>query len=637
MTLLSLLFLSPTAAMAQSDTLKNSFSRELDLHEAVVVTGARTATDVRHLPQTVSVVGRNALTAHERTSVLPTLMEQVPGLMVTGRGMMGYGVSTGGTGGMMLRGISSTAGQVMVLIDGHPQYNGIYGHSIADAYQTMMTERVEVLRGPASMLYGSNAMGGVVNIVTRNANQSGEGTRTQLNVGAGSYGSVQAEGSNQTRHGAFTSTVAAHYSRTDNHRPNMGFDQYGGYARLGYELSSTWRVYADADVTHFNASYPGTLDSPMLEADQDITRGAVAIGAENSYQFGSNRTTNGRVSFYDNFGRHRINDGYSANGGTPQARLFRSTDALMGVSAYQTAQLWAGGRITLGVDYQNIFGHAYYTSRATGEVLDTPNKQSGRERNHEIAGYVDWRQDVARWLTLDAGVRYDHHSVTHGEWVPQVGLVYRPMDRAEIKAMASKGFRCPTMREMYLYPPSNTYLLPERLWSYELAWHHRPTADARVAYGLNAFYIKADNIIQAVNKKNVNTGKLHNAGIEADVTWQVNGHWQLSSNHSWLHMKQPVISAPRYKGNLSADMHYGQWTAHASLTHVAGMTTRLATPSTSELREQFTLLNVTFGYQPLSFLRFWLRGENLLAQHYEFVEGMPMPKATVMGGLCMEF
>ena len=53
------------------------------------------------------------------------------------------------------------------MIDGHPQYAGIFDHPIADAYQSFLAERVEVLRGPASVLYGSNAMGGVVNIVTR--------------------------------------------------------------------------------------------------------------------------------------------------------------------------------------------------------------------------------------------------------------------------------------------------------------------------------------------------------------------------------------------------------------------------------------------------------------------------------------
>lgn len=143
----------------------------------VVVTGTRNETDVRHLPMTVSVVNRSQIEKRYEPSLLPVLTEQVPGFFTTARGVMGYGVSTGAAGGMSLRGIggSPTTG-LLVLIDGHPQYMGLMGHPIADAYQSMLAERVEVLRGPASVLYGSNAMGGVVNIVTRRQQEEGVNT-----------------------------------------------------------------------------------------------------------------------------------------------------------------------------------------------------------------------------------------------------------------------------------------------------------------------------------------------------------------------------------------------------------------------------------------------------------------------------
>ena len=95
--------------------------------QEVVVTGTRNATDVRHLPMTVNVLGRQLLTEQHQTSILPTVMQQVPGLFVTSRSMMGYGVSTGAAGGINLRGISGGAGQLLVLIDGHPQYQGTEG------------------------------------------------------------------------------------------------------------------------------------------------------------------------------------------------------------------------------------------------------------------------------------------------------------------------------------------------------------------------------------------------------------------------------------------------------------------------------------------------------------------------------
>lgn len=593
--------------------------------DEIVVTGTRSVADIRHLPQTVTIVGREQLTENHRISILPTLMEQVPGLMITNRGMLGYGVSTGGSGGMVLRGISSGAGQLMVLIDGHPQYNGIYGHSIADAYQTMMTERVEVLRGPASLLYGSNAMGGVINIVTRSTET--DGSQAYINLGAGSWSTFQSEAGYSLRKGKFRLTASGQYSRSDNHRPNMGFEQYGGFAKLQYDINSHWNIFADADVTHFNASYPGIVSVPMLEADQWITRGSVALGIENHY----NRTS-GRLSIYDNFGRHKINDGYNAQTGSPQQRLFRSSDALMGVSWYQSTRLGKGSLLTVGFDYQNIYGHAYYTDRKTGEVLDTPNKQSGEERNHEIAGYVEMRQDLLSWLTAEAGVRYDHHTVTGSEWIPQAGIVIRPRSDSELRLMASKGFRNPTMREMYLYPPSNTDLKPERMWSYELSWKQR-LLSGRLHYGVNLFYIDADNIIQTVNRQNINTGTLKNKGIELELGCRFSRHWSLSTNHSWLNMRHPVLSAPKYKGYLGATMKYGRWSGSAGLMQVCGLYTSVGGKKQTE---NFTLLNATIGYTVCRHVNLWIKGENLLAQKYEYIAGMPMPRATFMGGVNVE-
>ena len=288
-------FLSVTPVAAEDVTDSLSL-------EGVVVTGTRNATDIRHLPMTVTVIEREKLTEQHQTSVLPTVMQQVPGLFVTSRSMMGYAVSTGAAGGINLRGITGGAGQLLVLIDGHPQYNGIYGHPIADSYQTLMAKRVEVLRGPASVLYGSNAMGGVLNIVTRSMRENG--VRTTVDLGVGSYGTIQAEASNQLRSGKFSSTLSAQYSRTDNHRPRMGFEQYGGYLKLGYDINNHWNTYIDANLTHFNASYPGTVSSPLYDADQWITRGVVSAALENHY----NRTS-GALSVYTNFGRHKIDDG----------------------------------------------------------------------------------------------------------------------------------------------------------------------------------------------------------------------------------------------------------------------------------------------------------------------------------------
>lgn len=244
----------------------------------------------------VAVVDRDEIVRRQEASVLPLLTEQVPGLFVTGRGVMGYGVSDGAAGGISLRGIGGgSAAQMLVLIDGHPQYMGLFGHPIADAYQSMLAERVEVVRGPASVLYGSNAMGGVINIVTRR--QREEGVKTDLNVGYGSWNTLQTEAANRIRKGRFTSVVTGSYNRTDGHRADMGFEQYGGYAKVGYEISRRWNAYADVNLTHFNASNPGEITAPVFDNDSRITRGMASVSLENSYD-----RTSGALKFFYNWG-----------------------------------------------------------------------------------------------------------------------------------------------------------------------------------------------------------------------------------------------------------------------------------------------------------------------------------------------
>lgn len=600
----------------------------------IVVTGTRVAASERLIVPTVSILSSDQLNRMERTDILPTLSELVPNAFVTQRGVMGYGVSGGAAGGISLRGLDTGTGRALVLIDGHPQYQGIFGHAIADAYQTMLAERVEVVRGPASLLYGSNAMGGVVNIITRQ--DPAQGVHSGLSLGIGSYNSVQADFHNRVRVGRFFSDVALNYQGSDNHRPSMGFYQYGGFAKVGYDLTSHWRAWGSFNFTHFAASNPGTEASPLLDARQWINRGAAELVVENHYD-----STSGALHVYHNFGRHKINDGHAA-AAAARDFYFRSLDALSGVSLHQGIALWAGNWLTLGFDYQNIHGECWNSSIATGERLNRPMEQNMHypldKDLTELAGYVDFRQDLTPWLTFEAGVRYDHHSEAGGEWVPQGGLVFRPVREGQLKLSVGKGFRVPNLKEMYLYGIANPDLQPERLWNYEMAWKHR-LADGRLTYGVNFFYLKADNLIGTAmvpslgRAANYNTGRREHYGAELEATFRADRHWTLSTNHSYLHMDSPLLAAPEYKGYLGAAYRLCRLELNAGVQYVSGLCTNV----TTESKESFCLVNASVAYHLFPQVKFWLRGENLLAQRYEINEGFPMPKGTVMGGIRVNF
>ncbi len=315
----------PPLCVAQNPKADSATRAQTHLIDHVVITGARQKTDVRLLPMTVSVVPREKLEQNFEQSVLPALSRQVPGLFVTQRGIAGYGVASGAAGNLSMRGIGGapTTG-MLVLIDGHPQYMGLMGHPLADAYQNMMAERVEVVRGPASVLYGSNAMGGVINIVTRRKEH--DGVDTHLRSGYGSYNTFQAEATNTVRKGGFSSVVSGSYNRTDGHRKDMGYDQYGGYAKLGYRFSPHWKLWGDVNLTHFNAENPGSLSSPLVGNIAHITRGMTSVAVENDYGKSS-----GTLGFFYNWGHHKINDGH-APGASPKDFYFASRDKMLGVS-----------------------------------------------------------------------------------------------------------------------------------------------------------------------------------------------------------------------------------------------------------------------------------------------------------------
>lgn len=606
-------------------------SMRLYMIDEVVVTGTRNATDVRHLSQTVSVVNRKKIEQSMQPSLLPVLTENVPGLFTTARGIMGYGVSGGAAGGISLRGLSGGTARMMVLIDGHPQYAGIFGHPIADAYQSLLADKVEVLRGPASVLYGSNAMGGVINIVTRKMHE--DGVHTNLHAGYGSYNTVETELTNMVRKGRFSSVISGSYNRTDGHRDDMGFEQYGGYAKLGYDITDNWNMYADVNVTHFNASYPGPVSAPLVDGDQRITRGVSSFAVTNNYG-----KTSGSASFFYNWGTHWINDGYTPSAGeTSQDGRFNSRDNMMGVSLFQSTQFFKGNRITFGFDWFRYGGKAW-TDYVSGEDAGTRNDLVDKHED-EFAGYMDFRQDIGKWLTLNAGLRVDNHSRIGTEWIPQTGLAFHLPHAIELKASASKGFRYPILREMYMFPPQNPDLKPESMWNYEIALS-QTLLNGRLNYGVNVFYIDGKNLIMTLPNPNgsgmlnQNSGKIDNAGVELMAAYRINANWSVDANYSFLHMENPVIAAPEHKLYAGGNFTKGRWSVSSGIQYIGGLYTSVGD---NPVTENFVLWNLRGQFSATKWLDLWVRGDNLLAQKYEINAGYPMPHATVMGGIKINF
>jgi iron complex outermembrane receptor protein len=616
-----IVFSTPYAAGNQPRQLNDSI--RLD---EVVVTGTMPKVNLRSVPMSISVVTERQIQSRLEPSLLPLLTEEVPGLFITRRGVMGYGVAGGAAGGMSIRGIGGmpTSG-VLILIDGHPQYMGLMGHPLADSYQSMITERVEVVRGPASVLYGSNAMGGVINIITKKQRENGWHNSAQLMYG--SYNTLSAEVSSGWKKDKLRVNGSIGYNRSDGHRDNMDFEQVNVLGKIGYDLSGNWHSFVDLNLSNTRSSNPGSVATPIIDNDADITRGVTSFSLENEYE-----RTSGALKFFYNFGAHEIDDGYST-GQQPKTYHFQSNDQMFGLTLYQSYAFFKGNKTTAGVDFHRFGGKAW------NHFLDgSEDKELADVHLNNVAGYVNVQQSLLEnRLTLNAGLRLDNHEINGSEWIPQAGLSFIPSATTTVKAIVSKGFRNPNIREMYMFPPRNPDLLPEKLMNYELSFMQSLFED-RLNLGLNLFYIKGENMIQVQMVEgrplNTNTGEVENKGFEISADYRFSPSLQLSANYSLLDMTYKIVGAPEHKLYTSVNYTKNRWSLSTGLQYIGNLYTAV---KPGLVKDSFFLWNARANYQALDWLSLFLKGENLLGQEYEINAGYPMPKTTLFGGIRLDF
>ena len=600
--------------------------------KGVVISANKIQVNRNSVPLSISVIDRDEIEASSESALLPVLSQRVPGLFVTQKGITGFGVNDGSAGTVNIRGVGQ-GNKVLMLFDGQPQWAGIFGHALPDTYVASDVERVEVIRGPGSLMYGSNAMGGVVNIITRHHKQ--QGRRTQARIMYGSYNTQKYMVNNGYNLGNFSSFISVNHDRTDGHRPNSKFHITNGFANLGYKINDHYRVTGDLSLAKFKTQNPGTIDEPVLDYLVDVLRGTTSFALENHHE-----KTSGALRVFYNWGNHEVNDGYKP-GGTPRSYLFRSDDHNTGVLLYQSFRLVEGNTFTAGIDYKNWGGHAWNDSISgpKGELID--------KSVNEVAGYVIMQQDLFDMLSINAGVRYEHNSVFGGEWVPQAGLTFRPLEGNVIRASFSKGFRSPNIREMYMWGAANDELKPENMLNYELAVG-QSFLDGRLYGEVTAFFIDGKNMIESVSvipgqqypMKNRNVGTFTNKGIEFEGRYQILGNLSVDMNYSYLHTSKPLLAAPAHKLNLGATYAPGRFTFNANVQSVYDLYVRLAGEKVSEVKENYTVLNARAAYRFGSRdkgLNLFVKGENLTATRYTINYGFPMPKAVFMGGIDVTF
>ncbi len=590
---IAILFFNSLKINAQNDTL--------DIEE-VVVTGSKIEISRKLVPVSVSQITRKEIENTGEINILPVISSMSPGVFVTERNILGFGVAQGGSGAVSIRGISgSPNNKTLILIDGHPQYQGIFGHPLPDAYVASDVEKVEIIRGPASILYGSNAMSGVINIITKQQIKNG----LNANVGA-SYGSYNTQKYNGTigyKKNKFSVFASINHDRTDGIRANTDFEITNGYTKIDYEINNNYKLTGDFNFAKFNANDNGSVYEIPTPFNIDILRGKTALSLENNH-----KKIQGAIKLYHNFGEHNLSNGW------------HSTDNNSGAMFYQTLSFFDGNKITAGIDTKFFGGKGNKGKSADSLILI-----------NEIAGYTYVQQDFFKKLSLSAGLRIENNSMSGNELIPMAGINFLPSNKTTLKASVSKGYRNPTIMEMFLFAP-NPNLKPERLWNYEIGWLQQ-FFETKLSTEIIVFMAQAKNIIQITgqypNVKRENVGKFTNKGIEFSTNYKPFKNLFLHLNYTYINLSKILIAAPEHQLNFNANYSYKIINANFSIQHI----NNLYTSVNPQKQQTYTLLNVRISAKILKHITIFVAGNNLLNQNYEINYGYPMPEINYSTGI----
>jgi outer membrane cobalamin receptor len=469
----------------------------------VVVTATKTEKEPQDLTQTVTVITANEIQKSGATTAAEVIER------TAGSDVKNYG-STGSLSTINLRG--ANAEQVLVLLDGRRLNSASAGgFDMADlAVPLEQIDRIEIVRGPSSALYGADAVGGVVNIITKKPS----GAATTATGEAGSHGFESYTLSNSNKLDKIYYTLSVGKEKYDGFRANSDLDQWTAGAKLGYDLSRDSSLEFTTDYLAKEIGVPGSLDFPSPLARQwDRT-----IGSSLTYRTKFSKELDLRLNAYQN--RERITY-LDPDPIFPVDSKHTSTST--GAEAQTNWLANSKNLVTFGVDARQ----------------DHVNSTDAGEHTASLwAVYLQDEISLGESLIVVIGGRNDKHSVYGDKFSPKASARYLFSSTGTIvRASAGQAFRAPTLNELFWtfdgFEQGNPNLKPETSKEYE-AGIEQPFGKGN-SVKFTYFERKVDDLIQWLPNSSfiyspINIGKARITGSETEVklvpfeplTWAVN-------------------------------------------------------------------------------------------------------------------
>ena len=497
-------------------------SFELD---QVVVTATKTPVEAFKAQANVSVVTAKQIEDRNYRNVYDALRD-VPGVQQYSYGQAGYLTSDA----IMINGSKN----IVVLVDGVRANQGSEITNIQTFTDMDNIERIEVLKGAASTLYGADAQGGVINIITNKV-----GGKSKVFTNFGSYGRRSYGANVNFSKDKFSARVGYKYYREGDYESAKGERIFSNQRTNNYNVALRYQVKENSDITftydamnqHFNYQTPGKND-------------------DNAGKYDSNKARLIWNHEFDKDTHNKLALGYNRTKYVPT----------WGPTAYKTFLIQE--QFT-----KNLADKHLLTAGIDFDTTDITEGTGSGEKMSNVAYYIQDQWKLAKGLKLIYGIRYTNPNKFESQWSPSLNLGYEFNDKTNMYVSWGKFFNSPTVWQLFGQKYGNSSLKPENGKNFEVGVNHKFTDD--FAATAHFFYrTTTDKLIYdyGTEKYTNSSDNVTTRGFDLEFKKAFGKHWRTGLGYTYLYQSRTAPGATGAE-NLGGSLPRSAWHISADYTN----------------------------------------------------------------------
>jgi outer membrane cobalamin receptor len=565
--------------------------------------------NIEKLPTNVKIISEKDI-EEKHVETLGELLSDEAGLFYKTNGTVGDMPT------VFMRGAASSA-RTLVLIDGRRA--NLTDSGAANFYDipASMIEKVEIIRGAGSAIYGTGAFGGVINIITKKAKEDSPAANFGFSYGSNKTANPYAVFSFYNEN--YSALLGANVYQTDGYRPNSNYNGTNFLFNGSVKITKNQSLSISANKYEADMGFPGSTifnDPGQRKDDNNYVKVDYKIDFEENVFLNLSAYSSQYKTINDN----------RAFAASYQDHSRFTNDAVGGQVDF------VYNKLTIGTEFRE---DKFESSNLDGGTY-TPIPLKSRSN---FAVYSQWMGELGKFILIPSA-RFDHNSNFGDVWTPSLSTVYNITNSLKISANFGKVWRAPTFMDLYYPNYSDPNLKPEEGVSSDLGIEVVVTNSIKLS--ATGYYMQTDKLIVSNGNyipANIDKSKQYGAEFEAGY---IITSW-LNSKINYTFLKTEFMDGA-YSGGGHELPYSPNHTVSYNLT--LKLFEKFSLSAVVSYRDKyydnaantvkingFVTLDLTAGYKLNNSFSFWVKGFNVADADYSIVDGYPMPGATVYAGL----